>query len=134
MPPKPKTWTPEEAEQFKKLCGIFCTKKEICSIMGISDHRTLDSRIKESFPETPTWEEAFDLFSGHGRASLRRKQFELAMNGDKTMLIFLGKNYLAQSDNGLRDEQPKPKANVTEVSQLEVIAKRRSERRKAAEA
>lgn len=31
-------------------------------------------------------------------ASLRRKQFEMAMAGSIPMLIFLGKNYLKQSD------------------------------------
>ena len=105
-----KPWTPQEEEQFAKLCSIFCTKKEICSIMGIPDHRTLDKRISESFPDMPTWNEAFDYFSGQGKASLRRRQFELAMQGDRTMLIFLGKNYLGQSDQGaVQEEQPRLK-------------------------
>ena len=33
-----------------------------------------------------------------GFVSLRRKQYELAMAGNATMLIFLGKQYLGQSD------------------------------------
>jgi hypothetical protein len=33
-----------------------------------------------------------------GRTSLRRKQWELAMGGNATMLIFLGKNMLGQTD------------------------------------
>ena len=132
MAPTKRVWTDAEAEQFKTLCGIFCTKKEVCAVMGISDHRTLDTRIADAFPNTPTWEEAFELYSGKGRASLRRKQYELALNGDRTMLIFLGKNYLSQSDNGLRGEQEQEKPRA-EVTTFEVIAQRRAERRKAAE-
>ena len=109
-------WTERELEQFKNLCAIFCTKSEVCTIMGIKDHRTLDRLIAEHFPESPTWAEAFDRFSGTGRASLRRKQFEVAMNGDKAMLIFLGKNYLNQSDMGERQqEQPKRESRLSAV-------------------
>ena len=97
-------WTERDVEQFKKLCGIFCTKKEVCAIMGISDHRTLDRLIAKHFQDAPTWEEAFALFSGVGKASLRRRQFEAAMDGNTAMLIFLGKNYLGQTDQGARHE------------------------------
>jgi len=110
-----KIWTQEEIEQFKKLCAIFCTKSEICSILNI-DKKTLDKLIAETFPDTPTWEEAFDLFSAAGKASLRRAQFQLALDGDKTMLIFLGKNFLGQSDQGVKTEaQPKPKAKLATI-------------------
>ncbi len=33
-----------------------------------------------------------------GKASLRRKQYEIAMSGNTTMLIWLGKQALGQSD------------------------------------
>ena len=36
--------------------------------------------------------------------SIRRKQYELAMAGDKTMLIWLGKQLLGQSQNGTEAE------------------------------
>jgi len=102
-----KTWTARDVDQFEKLCAIFCTKKEVCAIMGIADHRTLDRLIAKHLPDTPTWDEAFALYSGTGRASLRRRQFEAAMDGSVPMLIFLGKNYLGQSDQGARQEEPK---------------------------
>ena len=35
---------------------------------------------------------------GSGKASLRRRQWQAAEAGDKTMLIWLGKNWLGQSD------------------------------------
>ena len=37
--------------------------------------------------------------------SLRRKQIEVAMSGNPTMLIFLGKNLLGQSDSPLSSQQ-----------------------------
>ena len=33
-----------------------------------------------------------------GKASLRRKQYEVAMGGNCTMLVWLGKQYLGQTD------------------------------------
>lgn len=97
----PKKWTDQDADQFRKLCAIFCTKAEVCSILGM-DPRTLDKNIAETYPETPTWDEAFERFSGAGRAHLRRRMFELAQDGDKAALIFMAKNYLGMSDDGLR--------------------------------
>lgn len=71
------------------------------------DVRTLDKLIAEHFPSTPTWEEAFEYYSSTGRATLRRKMFELAVAGDKASLIFMAKNYLGMSDSGLVDSRQK---------------------------
>lgn len=118
-----KTWSDVDVEQFKKLCAIFCTKSEVCSVMGL-DKKTLDKLIAEHFPDMPTWEESFDYFSASGKASLRRMQFQLALDGDKTMLIFLGKNYLGQSDQLAKQaEQPKPKAKLSAIATSSKFAK-----------
>lgn len=101
---KPKLWTKEQQTQFEKLCEIFCTRKECAHVLGM-DVRTLDKNIAETYPDTPTWEEAFERFSSTGRESLRRKQFELALSGDRTMLIWLGKNVLGQRDDPKKQEQ-----------------------------
>lgn len=118
-----KTWTDAEVEQFEKLCGIMCTKSEVCSVLNI-DPKTLDKLIEERYPNMPTWGEAFDYFSATGKASLRRAQFQLALDGDKTMLIFLGKNYLGQSDQGAKVEQPlKPQNKMAVFSSSAKFAK-----------
>ena len=117
-----KVWTDAEVEQFKKLCAIFCTKAEICSVMNV-DNRTLDNLIADNFPDTPTWQEASELFSASGKASLRRMQFQLALDGDKTMLIFLGKNYLGQSDQQKEKEQQKQKAKLSTIATSSKFAK-----------
>ena len=74
-------------EQVQKLAGIGCTNKEIADIVGCS-HDTLTRRFSE------------DLEAGRrqGKASLRRKQYELAMSGNAAMLIWLGKQVLGQSE------------------------------------
>lgn len=118
-----KTWTQEERDMLEKLCGIFCTRDEVCAILEL-DHKTLSKLIAEDYPDTPTWGEFFEKYSAVGRESLRRKQFEIALNGDKTMLIFLGKNYLGQSDQGARAEQPsKPQNKMAAFSSSAKFAK-----------
>ena len=79
---------------FDKLCALHCTAEEIAGILGISTD-TIDVALKKkktSFPEY------FRQKSSNGKLSLRRKQYEVAMRGDKTMLIWLGKNWLNQKD------------------------------------
>ena len=117
-----KTWAQTDVEQFTKLCGIMCTKKEVCAVMQV-DPKTLDKLIDDNFPNTPTWEEAFNYYSATGKASLRRAQFQLALEGDKTMLIFLGKNYLGQSDQGAKVEAEKPKTKMSAYSSSAKFAK-----------
>lgn len=46
------------------------------------------------------------------KTSLRRAQFELAMKGNPTMLIWLGKQYLAQN------ERTEVKFNASEVNAI----------------
>ena len=78
-----------------KLCAIQCTGEEIASVLDI-DYDTLNRRLKQDTGMSFT--EYFIKKSGNGKASLRRRQFELAANGNVTMLVWLGKQYLSQSD------------------------------------
>jgi len=78
-----------------KLCAIQCTGEEIASVLSI-DYDTLNRRLKQETGFSFT--EYFIKKSGSGKASLRRRQFELAANGNPTMLVWLGKQYLGQSD------------------------------------
>ena len=84
-------------EVFDELCRIQCTKTEIAAVLKMSDD-TLSRRIKEEFGVTFT--ELYKEKRQAGFASIRRKQFEVAMagNGNVGMLIWLGKNWLGQSD------------------------------------
>lgn len=80
------------------LAAIGCTVPEMEQVIGISK-RTLERHYLDEIEKGRL----------ERNVSLRRKQYELAMRGDKTMLIWLGKQLLGQSDR-----QPVPK--VSEVN------------------
>lgn len=82
-------------EQVEKMAHIQCTQKEICNILGISED-TILRRCQEKYGIT--FAEYLDQKSAGGKMSLRRKQYTTAMAGNVTMLIWLGKQYLAQKD------------------------------------
>lgn len=73
--------------QVEALARIDCTTPEIAAVVGCSED-TLERRF------------AGNLEKGRreGRASLRRMQYKLAMDGNATMLIWLGKMQLGQRE------------------------------------
>lgn len=81
---------------FRKLCKIFATKEEIADFFDVSED-TIDRRVKEKFGIT--FREIWDKYSQGGKLSLRRQQFiNATVNNNTVMQIFLGKQYLGQSD------------------------------------
>lgn len=82
-------------DQFEKLCGLQCTLEEICGWFDVTD-KTLDRWCKETYGES--FSEVFAKKREAGKISLRRSQWRLAEKS-AAMAIFLGKNYLGQSDN-----------------------------------
>ena len=82
-------------DQVDKLCAIHCTGEEIASVMGV-DYDTLSARIKENFGINTS--EYIKKKSMAGKASLRRMQFRSAENGSIPMQIWLGKQYLDQTE------------------------------------
>jgi hypothetical protein len=84
-----------DKEQFEKLCGMQCTKEEICAWFDITD-KTLDRWVSEQYKAG--FSEIFAKKREKGKISLRRAQFRLAEKS-ATMAIFLGKNYLGQKDS-----------------------------------
>lgn len=76
-----------DLEQVEKLAAINCSMAEIASIVGCS---------------VDTLQRNYAVVIEKGRhkmrVSLKRKQYELAMEGDRTMLVWLGKIILGQRD------------------------------------
>lgn len=70
-----------------------CPDEEIAAFLGISY-----STFKRRKREDPSLSEAVDLGRDSGKQMLRQVQWDTALGGDKTMLIWLGKQYLGQSD------------------------------------
>jgi len=89
-------FTHDDWKQIKGLCGILCTGEEIASIMDV-DYDTLVARIKEKYK--CSFSDFFKKHSSAGKASIRRKQFKKAVeDGNPTLLIWMGKQYLGQKD------------------------------------
>jgi len=77
------------------MCAIHCTGEECAAILNI-DYDTLNRRLKEDGKGGFT--DYFKLKGSNGKMSLRRKQYDQAMSGNSTMLIWLGKQWLGQAD------------------------------------
>lgn len=82
-------------KEFENLCGIQCTKLEICAFFDVTD-KTLESWCKRTYHAG--FSEVFAQKRGMGKISLRRKQWQLAEKS-ASMAIWLGKQYLEQRDN-----------------------------------
>ena len=91
-------------KEFETLCSVQCTKPEICERLNVTD-KTLDNLIKGKYNKS--FSDIFKQKRVNGLVSLRRKQFQMAMEGNTAVIIFLGKNYLGQMDKqeffGLED-------------------------------
>lgn len=82
-------------EALRRLCQLHATLVECAAFFRVSED-TIERRCKElgyaHFAEFQAENRAV------GNVSIRRKQYQLAMEGDKTMLIWLGKQMLGQTD------------------------------------
>ena len=97
---------PVVENQFISLCELQCTREEVCGFFRIGDE-TLRRRIKEAYGPDATWRSCFEKFSVGGKISLRRTQFKLAQKS-AALAIFLGKNYLNQTDMKTVQDVTKP--------------------------
>jgi len=97
-----------DLSRLPALCRIQATSEECASVLGISQD-TLERRLKAEHGCTFT--EFYKRHSGPGKCSLRRLQWKLARAGNPTMLIWLGKQWLGQTDKietASEDEAPMP--------------------------
>ncbi len=81
--------------QVDAMCAIHCTGPEIASVIGVSED-TMTRSCKRD--HDMLFAEYIEQKRGPGKVSLRRKQWNQAAGGDRTMLIWLGKNWLEQTD------------------------------------
>lgn len=83
-----------DIKMFETMCGIQCTKDEICDIFDI-DEKTLTRWCKDTY--NMGFSDIYKKKSSTGKMSLRRIQWKLAEK-NYAMAIFLGKQYLGQKD------------------------------------
>lgn len=84
-----------DKKQFEGMCAIFCTLNEIAGLFDCSED-TIERWCKRTYKET--FAEVYKKKSAMGKMSLRRVQYETAMSGNTSLMIWLGKQYLGQSD------------------------------------
>ena len=87
------------------LCGILCTGEEIASILEI-DYDTLNRALKRD--GNIGFADYLKKKSATGKASLRRNQFKLAQKLNPTMLIWMGKQFLNQTDQVIQHTNQEP--------------------------
>jgi hypothetical protein len=102
---------PLDEKLLDLLASYGLSTAEIAAVLGCSSD-TLERNYKE------------EMKTGKlkAKAGLRRKQFELAMQGNVTMLIWLGKNMLGQSDKLETHANDKPFTPVDREVLIERIA------------
>ena len=99
-------------EKVDNMCGIRSTGEEIAGVLGIG-YSTLVRAIRREFDMT--FDEYYTLKSQNGKVSIRRKQYQTAMNGNPYMLKWLGVNWLGQSD------KQEIEHNVNEIKGIKLI-------------
>lgn len=87
-----KILTDEGLRAIENLAKIQCTDEEIAAVIGLSVDVLTNSNNGASFAE------AKKRGQNSGKASLRRMQYEAAEKGNATILVWLGKQYLGQTD------------------------------------
>ena len=85
---------PIDYKTLDGLCEIQCTEEECAAVLDMSID-ALNDTLKED--GNGGFSEYFRIKSSNGKASLRRKQWMMA-DGNPTMAIWLGKQYLMQAD------------------------------------
>jgi hypothetical protein len=86
--------TEDALKLVESLSRIMCTEEEIASILNCSRDLFYTPDNKDLYRQ------AVEKGKCQGKQSLRRMQYELAKK-NATMAIWLGKQYLGQSDVGL---------------------------------
>lgn len=109
-----------DQKQFENLCGLQCTLAEIADFFECSED-TIERWCKRTYKEG--FADIYKKRSGKGKIALRRAQLKLAET-NASMAIWLGKQYLGQSDtvvyypNKPREDDPLTKALKEEAERL----------------
>ena len=95
-----------DAVKFEKLCYLQCTLKEIAGFFDCCQE-TIERWCKREYNQT--FADTYAQKSQKGKISIRRKQMQVAESGNVALLIWLGKQYLDQSDkNEISTGENKP--------------------------
>jgi len=104
-----------DLELVEKLAHIQCTQTEIAATLGVS---------VDTLARNKHFAEIYKRGSEGGRKSLRRMQFESASKGNITMQIWLGKQYLKQSDHMTSEVRQLPSLSDLSTQELTQVLKK----------
>ena len=90
-----KNLSKEQWASVDYMCMIHCTGEEIAGVLGM-DYDTLNRNCKDQ--KGCYISEYIKQHQNGGKMSLRRAQWKSAENGNVTMQIWLGKQWLNQTD------------------------------------
>ena len=93
---KAKTGRPRiqfDLKEIESLGKLHCTYEEMAGWLG-HDEETIRDRMQNE----PAFLGAYKKGAGQTKMSLRRKQLQAAMDGNITMMIWMGKQLLGQTD------------------------------------
>jgi len=103
-------------ELIDTLAESFCTPDEIVKAVNAAgtkcSYTTVERRVKSSKSMT-FGEYVEEKRTGVAKPKLRKAQLDAALKGNATLLIFLGKQYLGQSD------APQAEINTTDEQEFE---------------
>ena len=87
-----KTLTEDALKLIESLARIMCTEQEIADCLNTTTDTLHNAENDELFRN------AIKIGHSQGKQSLRREQWKLAQKGNASMLIWLGKQWLGQTD------------------------------------
>jgi hypothetical protein len=98
-------------EILDKLCQLQCTQKEIAYFFDCTDDTIQNLCIKH---KNKGFSEYYAQKAVVGKIAVRRKQLQIAETGNTTMLIWLGQNWLGQSNRETvtNDSEKEIKVNI----------------------
>lgn len=88
-----------DPKQLESLAAIHCSNEEMASVLGVHK-RTLERRYAAVIAQG----------RNKGKMSLKRKRYDVAMQGNVPMLIWLSKQFLGETD--------KVSSDITEKSHV----------------
>ena len=93
----------------ERLAHIQCTYAEVASTLEVS---------VDTLQRNKDFAAVYKRGAEGGRKSLRRMQFESANKGNIAMQIWLGKQYLGQSDHSVSEVRRLPSVNELSLGEL----------------
>lgn len=85
-----------DSGELEKLLRLYPTLDDVCDWFDVSE-RGLQRYIKRHY--NSTFDDIRNKMWVKTKTAIKRVQIDKALKGDNTMLIWVGKNMLGQSDN-----------------------------------